>query len=74
MHQYLPKGTDLSVYSQEQLDAIAERLNQRHRAIHGYFLPISVYRARMGRLNYHERRSLTSVAIDNGLCLILQIT
>jgi IS30 family transposase len=51
LRQYLPKGTDLSVYSQEQLDDIAERLNQRPRAIHGYFPPISVYRAMMERLN-----------------------
>jgi IS30 family transposase len=51
LRQYLPKGTDLSVYSQEQLDAIAERLNQRPRAIHGYFPPISVYRAMLERLN-----------------------
>jgi IS30 family transposase len=51
LRQYLPKGTDLSIYSQEQLDAIAERLNQRPRAIHGYFPPISVYRAILERLN-----------------------
>ena len=51
LRQYLPKGTDLSVYSQEQLDVIAERLNQRPRAIHGYFPPISVYQAMMERLN-----------------------
>jgi IS30 family transposase len=51
LRQYLPKGTDLSVYSQEQLDTIADRLNQRPRAIHGYFPPISVYRAMMERLN-----------------------
>jgi IS30 family transposase len=41
----------LSLYSQEELDAIAERLNQRPRAIHGYFPPISVYRAMLERLN-----------------------
>ena len=51
LRQYLPQGTDLSVYRQEQLDAIAERLNQRPRAIHGYFPPIRVYRAMLERLN-----------------------
>ncbi len=45
LRQYLPQGTDLSCYSQEQLDAIADRLNPRPRAIHGFFPPISVYRA-----------------------------
>ena len=29
VHQYLPKGSDLSVYSQEQLDAIADQINNR---------------------------------------------
>ena len=51
LRQYLPKGTDLSVCSQQQLDEIAERLNQRPRTIHGYFPPISVYRAMLERLN-----------------------
>ncbi len=51
LRQYLPKGTDLALYSQEQLDAIADRLNQRPRAIHGFYPPISVYRALLERLS-----------------------
>ena len=31
LRQYFPKGTDLSRYSQEQLDAVALELNQRPR-------------------------------------------
>ena len=29
LHQYLPKGTDLSGYTQRELNAIAHRLNTR---------------------------------------------
>ena len=50
LRQYLPKGTDLSVYSQEELDAIADRLNNRPRAIHGFYPPIAVYQAMLEKL------------------------
>lgn len=51
IRQYLPKGTDLSVYSQEELDAIADQLNNRPRAVHGFYPPIAVYRAMLEKIN-----------------------
>ena len=51
IRQYLPKGTDLSVHSQEQLDAIADQLNNRIRAIHGFYPPISVYQAMLEKIS-----------------------
>ena len=44
VHQYLPKGTDLSGYSQEQLDAIADEINDRPRKVLGVRSPLVVYR------------------------------
>ncbi|MEO7129261.1 MAG: IS30 family transposase, partial [Rhodoferax sp.] len=43
LRQYLPKGTDLSVYSQEELDAIADSLNNRSRATHNFNTPLTVF-------------------------------
>jgi IS30 family transposase len=45
LRQYLPKRTDLSGYSQSQLDKIALRLNQRPRKTLGFHTPASKLRA-----------------------------
>ena len=39
LRQYLPKSTDLSVYSQADLDEIAGKLNNRPRKRHGFMTP-----------------------------------
>jgi len=43
LRQYLPKGTDLSIYSQDELDAIADSLNSRPRATHAFHSPFEVF-------------------------------
>jgi IS30 family transposase len=43
IRQYLPKGTDLSHYSQDQLNEIAERLNNRPRKILNFETPNEVF-------------------------------
>jgi|TARA_R100000750_G_scaffold61317_1_gene52095 transposase, IS30 family len=51
LRQYFPKGTDLSIYSQAQLDAVADQLNGRPRATHGYFSPLEVFAEMMHKLS-----------------------
>lgn len=58
IRQYLPKGTDLSVHSQEQLDDIAWLLNTRPRKRHGFISPQDVYDQQLND-------SLNSVAIGS---------
>lgn len=57
IRQYLPKGTDLSVHSQEQLDAIAYELNIRPRQRFNYKCPIEMMTTMMAK--HHEHSSLT---------------
>jgi IS30 family transposase len=45
VREYLPKGSDLSVYSQAQLNAVAKRLNTRPRKKLSFQTPDEVYRA-----------------------------
>ncbi|MFJ6695309.1 transposase [Streptomyces sp. NPDC091272] len=40
--QYLPKGADLRMFRQADLDAIARELNHRQRWTHGYRTPAAV--------------------------------
>jgi IS30 family transposase len=44
VRQYLPKGADLSGYTQSQLDAIADEINNRPRIALGVRSPLAVYR------------------------------
>jgi transposase, IS30 family len=43
LRQYMPKGTDLSVFSQNELDGIADEMNNRPRATHDWQSPLQVF-------------------------------
>jgi IS30 family transposase len=42
LRQYFPKGTDLSIYSQAELDAVADELNDRPRETLSWKKPTEV--------------------------------
>ena len=47
LRQYLPKGIDISGYSQAQLNAIARQLNQRPRKTLGFHTPAEMFSERV---------------------------
>jgi IS30 family transposase len=52
VRQYLPKGTDLSGWSQTQLDAIADQMNGRPRKTLGWLTPFEVYSQWLAKLEH----------------------
>jgi IS30 family transposase len=58
LRQYLPKGTDLSVHSQDDLDAIADQMNNRPRTTHDWRSPIQVFAEILAA---HAQRSTSTV-------------
>jgi len=50
LRQYLPKSTDLSGYTQRELNAIAQRLNTRPRKCLNFATPLEVY----AQLRHHS--------------------
>lgn len=60
LRQYLPKGADLSGFSQDDLDAIAWRLNGRPRKIHGFRSPLEVYAELLVKAQAHDSAGQSS--------------
>jgi IS30 family transposase len=50
LHQYLPKGTELSGYTQRELNAITHRLKTRPRKCLNFATPLEIY----AQLRHHS--------------------
>lgn len=55
LRQYLPKSTDLSVFSQQELDQIALKLNTRPRKSLGWKCPAEIFLPDFDFQKYYER-------------------
>jgi IS30 family transposase len=51
LRQHLPKGTDLSVHTHDELGAIADSLNNRPRATHNFHSPLEVFASVLKKLD-----------------------
>ena len=60
LRQYLPKGTDLAGFTQDDLDAIAFKLNSRPRKIHGFHSPLEVYAELLVKAQYLDSTPISS--------------
>ena len=69
VRQYLPKGTDLSIYSQEKLDAIANEINGRPRKSLGVRSPLAAYRELL--TNNPQHSALNPRSLTTGCCTSL---
>ena len=56
LRQYFPKGTDLSVYSQVELNKVARKLNQRPRKTLGYATPADKLQASVASISRTRQR------------------
>ena len=66
LRQYLPKGTDLSGFTQDDLDAIAFKLNSRPRKVHGFRSPLEVYAELLIKAQQPEPNPISStVALES---------
>jgi len=48
LRQYMPKGTDLSIHTPEDLQAIADSLNNRPRKVLGWLTPLEAWHLMLG--------------------------